>query len=239
MGENLVSAELVSAIHVESRTLPSTVAAQLRQMMTEGQLAPGARLNERELCDVLGVSRTPLREAFRLLAAQGLVDIQPNRGAQVVAMSEQDIRESFEVIGALEALAGKSACERATDAEIAEVRALTFEMMASHARHDLPAYYKANTAIHELLKQASHNALLGQLYDTLNLRIQSLRFHSNENRDKWDQAMQEHVEMVHALTARDGERLAAIMHTHLQRKCTAVIAAMRARASASAAPTTQ
>ncbi len=230
MSVNPASAEFASTIAVDSRTLPSTVAAQLRQMMTEGQLAPGARLNERELCDVLGVSRTPLREAFRLLAAQGLVDIQPNRGAQVVAMSEQDIRESFEVIGALEALAGKAACERATDEQIAEIRALTYEMMASHARQDLPAYYKANTAIHDLLKQASHNGLLGQLYDTLNLRIQSLRFHSNENREKWDQAMQEHVDMVQALAARDGERLAAIMLVHLQRKCDAVIAAMQARA---------
>jgi len=230
MSVDPASVELVSTPAVDSRTLPSTVAAQLRQMMTEGQLGPGARLNERELCDLLGVSRTPLREAFRLLAAQGLVDIQPNRGAQVVAMSEQDIRESFEVIGALEALAGKAACERATDQQIAEVRALTYEMMASHARQDLHAYYKANTAIHELLKKASHNTLLGQLYDTLNLRIQSLRFHSNENREKWDLAMQEHVEMVHALAARDGERLAAILQVHLQRKCNAVLAAMQAKA---------
>ncbi|MDQ2139518.1 GntR family transcriptional regulator [Alcaligenaceae bacterium A4P071] len=224
------SAAAPSSVSTDSRTLPSTVAAQLRQMITEGQLAPAARLNERELCDVLGVSRTPLREAFRLLAAQGLVHIEPNRGAQVIAMSEQDIRESFEVIGALEALAGKAACERATDAEIAEIRALTFEMMASHARQDLPAYYKANSGIHNLLKQASHNALLGQLYDTLNLRIQNLRFHSNENREKWDQAMREHIDMVEALTARDGVRLAAIMHAHLQRKCTAAIEAMRAQA---------
>lgn len=212
-----------------SSTLPTVVAHQLREMITEGALSPGAKMNERALCDQLGVSRTPLREAFRLLAAEGLVQLQPNRGAQVVALSEQDVRESFEVIGALEAIAGQAACLRATDAEIAEIRALTFEMMASHARQDLPAYYRANRQIHDCISQAGHNSLLTRLYETQNLRIQHLRFQSNENREKWDQAMHEHKEMVEALTARDGARLAAIMHTHLQRKCDAALKAMAAQ----------
>src|SRR5262245_12578920 len=82
----------------ERTTLPGSVAAQLRELLTEGALAPGARLNERALCDRLGVSRTPLREAFRLLAAQGLIELTPNRGAHVVRLSERDIRESFEVM---------------------------------------------------------------------------------------------------------------------------------------------
>ena len=122
------------------RTLPATVAGQLRERIIQGEFAPGARLNERALCDRLGVSRTPLREAFRVLAAEGLVRIEPNRGAQVVALGVADIREAFEVIGGLEAMSCRLACERATDAEIAEIRALTFEMMASHARRDLPTF---------------------------------------------------------------------------------------------------
>src|SRR5690606_10217822 len=75
---------------VDRRTLPATIAARLRDMIIEGELAAGTRLNERELCDRLQVSRTPLREAFRLLSAEGLVRIQPNRGAHVVALSEKD-----------------------------------------------------------------------------------------------------------------------------------------------------
>ena len=93
-----------------SPTLPFALAERLREMIIEGELAPGARLNERALCERLGVSRTPLREAFRVLAAEGLVDLQPNRGAQVVALSDDDIRDSFEVMGALEALSGELAC---------------------------------------------------------------------------------------------------------------------------------
>jgi len=206
-----------------ARTLSGTVAGQLRERIIQGEFRPGARLNERVLCDELGVSRTPLREAFRVLAAEGLVRVEPNRGAQVVALSEADIRDAFEVIGGLEAMSCRLACERATAHEIAEIRALTYEMMASHARHDLPAYYGTNREIHRRISQAAHNPLLAQLYAAQNLRIQNLRFVSNENRAKWDQAMREHVDMAEALEQRDGERLAAIMHRHLQHKCEAAL----------------
>lgn len=201
------------------RTLPGAVAGQLRERIIQGEFPPGARLNERALCDLLGVSRTPLREAFRVLAAEGLVEIEPNRGAQVVALSEANIREAFEVIGGLEAMSCRMACERATDQEIAEIRALTYEMMASHARHDLPTYFRTNRQIHERISLAAHNSLLKQLYDAQNARIQNLRFVSNEDRQKWDLAMREHIEMAEALEARDADRLAAIMRQHLQRKC--------------------
>ncbi len=205
------------------RTLPGTVASALRERIIQGEFPPGSRLNERALCDLLGVSRTPMREAFRVLAAEGLVQIEPNRGAQVVALSEANIREAFEVIGGLEAMSCRLACERATDLEIAEIRALTYEMMASHARHDLPTYFHTNREIHERISLASHNSLLKQLYDAQNARIQNLRFVSNENRQKWDLAMREHIEMAEALDARDADRLAGIMRQHLQRKCEAAL----------------
>ena len=114
----------------ERTTLPSTIAEQLRQMITEGELLAGTRLNERTLGVRLGVSRTPLREAFRLLAADGLIELTPNRGAQVVRLSEQDIRDSFEVMSGLEAMSGELACRHVTADEIAEIKALTFEMLA-------------------------------------------------------------------------------------------------------------
>ena len=100
-------------------------------MITEGELLAGTRLNERTLGVRLGVSRTPLREAFRLLAADGLIELTPNRGAQVVSLSEQDIRDSFEVMSGLEALSGELACRHVTADEIAEIKALTFEMLDS------------------------------------------------------------------------------------------------------------
>jgi DNA-binding GntR family transcriptional regulator len=207
-------------------TLPASVADRLRELIIEGELAAGARLNERALCERLGVSRTPLREAFRLLSAEGLVQIQPNRGAQVVALSEDDIRESFEVMSALEALSGELACRRISDAEVAEVRALTFEMLACHARRDLPAYYRLNRAIHERINRAADNRLLEQVYSTLNLRIQNLRFRLNFDYGQWDTAARQHAEMVDALAARDSARMATILRQHLKHKGEAVLEAL-------------
>jgi len=207
-------------------TLPSSAAERLRELIIEGRLPPGARLNERSLCVELGISRTPLREAFRVLAADGLVALHPNRSAHVVQLSIADIRESFEVMAALEALAGELACRHATPAEIAEIRALTFEMLACHAREDLPAYYRINRQIHDRLNAAARNALLAHTYRTLNLRIQNHRFRSNFDRDKWGRAADEHVAMAAALEARDGERLAALLRVHLVRKGEAVLDAL-------------
>ncbi|CAM3948454.1 GntR family transcriptional regulator [Bordetella muralis] len=215
---------------VDRRTLPATIADRLREMIIEGELAAGARLNERELCDRLQVSRTPLREAFRLLSAEGLVRIQPNRGAHVVALSEKDIRESFEVMGALEALSGELACQHITEQEIAEIRALTFEMQACHARQNLSSYYHVNRAIHDRINAAGQNHLLSQVYQNINLRLQNLRFRSNLNHEKWDRAMREHLEMVDALASRDGPRLAQIMRDHLRRKGEAVLESLRLHA---------
>jgi DNA-binding GntR family transcriptional regulator len=217
-------------------TLPASVADRLREMIIEGEFPAGTRLNERALGERLGVSRTPLREAFRLLSAEGLVQIQPNRGAQVVELSEQDIRESFEVMSSLEALSGELACRRITDAEVAEIRALTYEMLACHARRDLPAYYRLNRAIHERINQAADNRLLGQVYATLNLRIQNLRFRLNFDHDQWDTAAREHAEMVEALAARDSARMATIMRRHLKHKGEAVLEALSLSHSPTSGP---
>ena len=210
-----------------SVTLPATIADQLRELIIEGAFAPGSRLNERKLCDRLGVSRTPLREAFRLLESDGLVELHPNRGAHVVALSENDIRESFELMGALEALSGELACARITADEIMQIKAFTFQMLACHARRDLLAYYHLNRIIHDRINRAARNAQLAQTYATLNLRIQNLRFRSNFDDDKWNKAAQEHAEMVVALEARDGARLASILRNHLRQKGEAVLDAMR------------
>jgi DNA-binding GntR family transcriptional regulator len=208
-------------------TLPSAVGDALRAMITEGTLAPGARLNERALCDRLGVSRTPLREAFRELASEGLIELTPNRGAQVVALSETDVRDAFELMGALEALAGELACARITAEETAQIKALTFQMLACRARRDLPAYYRLNRQIHDRITAGARNRALSQTYAKQNLRLQNLRFRSNFDEDKWAKAARQHEAMVDALEARDGERLARILRDHLRAKCDAVIEAMK------------
>lgn len=227
---------LAGAAPADRTTLPAWVAERLRELITEGDLLPGARLNERALGDRLGVSRTPLREALRLLAADGVVALQPNRGAQVVILSEADIAESFELMSGLEAFSGELACRHITAEEIAEIKALTFEMLACHARRDLPSYYRINRAIHDCINRAARNRLLTDTYRRLNLRLQNLRFRSNFDHDKWSRAARDHAEMVEALEARDSARLAAILRAHLTQKGESVLDALRVRTPVAVSP---
>lgn len=215
-----------STLTIARSTLPQAAAERLRTLITEGVLAPGARLNERELCEQLGVSRTPLREAFRMLAADGLVVQLPNRGAQVVALSPDDVRHAFEVMAGLEGLSGELAVARVSDGDVAELRALQTKMEAAHKRRDLPAYYAANRAIHERINAVAANPVLTQTFRALNTRLHSLRFRSNLNRAKWDQAVAEHRDMIEALAARDGVRLRDILVGHLKTKLQAVLETM-------------
>jgi DNA-binding GntR family transcriptional regulator len=207
-------------------SLPEAAAERLRTLIIEGELPPGARLNERELSERLGVSRTPLREAFRMLAADGLLVQLPNRGAQVVSLSREDARHAFEVMAALEGLSGELAAARVTDDDVDDLRALQKEMEQAHARRDLPNYYRVNRAIHDRINAIAGNPVLSHAFRTLNARLHALRFRSNLVQAKWDHAVAEHRSMIEALDARDGERLRDLLVRHLRTKQRAVLETM-------------
>ncbi|PMS22552.1 GntR family transcriptional regulator [Trinickia dabaoshanensis] len=218
------SADVVPLLpKVARQQLHDTVVDHLRTFIVEGLLAPGMKLNERELCERLGVSRTPLREAFKVLAVEGLVELLPNRGAIVSQMSEVEIREMFELMSGLEAFSGELACERITAAELAEIKVLHYEMLACHAQHDLPGYYARNRAIHDRINEAARNSALRQIYAATNRRLQAMRFRSNYSASKWESAVRDHEEMIRALEARDGKKMAAILRAHLLAKRDAVL----------------
>ncbi len=221
-------------IEVPRPALHEQVAGRLREMLVEGRIAPGAKLNERELCEVLAVSRTPLREAIKMLAAEGLVALVPNRGAVALQLDEQAVRHTFEVMGGLEALSGELAAQRITEAELAEIRAMHFEMLAAYTRRDLPAYYRLNARIHRAINAAARNPVLCDTYDRLNARLQALRFRSNQHGDKWKQAVEEHEKMIEALTRRDGAALRALLVQHLENKLAVVLEQLRAPEAAPA-----
>ncbi|HUP09745.1 MAG TPA: GntR family transcriptional regulator [Caldimonas sp.] len=217
-------------VPITPRVLHEHAADRLRQMIVEGRIAPGAKLNERELAAALDVSRTPLREAIRRLAAEGLVELQPHRGAVAVQLAAQDIADTFEVIAGLEGQAGELAAARITAAELAEIRALHQAMALAHARRDLPVYYRRNAEIHDRINLAAHNPVLARTYRTVNSRLQALRFRSNFDERKWERAMQEHERMVELLAARDGPRLRKLLIGHLEHKRDAVLEQLAARA---------
>ncbi|MDB5870270.1 MAG: GntR family transcriptional regulator [Polaromonas sp.] len=223
-------------IPIPRLALHEQVAGRLRQMLVENRIAPGAKLNERELSEVLNVSRTPLREAIKMLAAEGLVELLPNRGAIAVELSEADVRNTFEVMAGLEAQSGELAAQRVTDAELNEIKAMHFEMLAAYTRRDLPAYYRLNSAIHGAINAAAKNPVLTATYKQVNARLQALRFRSNQDEDKWKAAVKEHEQMIEALTARDGVAMRSVLASHLANKRDVVIQQLRAAVAASAQP---
>ncbi len=233
MQNTIMPEEQIIPMRLERQRLHDTVVEHLRNLIVEGALPPGTKLNERELCERFGISRTPLREAMKVLSVEGLVEILPNRGATVSRMSETEIWETFELMSGLEALSGELACERISSVELAEIKAQHYAMLAAKAQHDLPGYYSRNQAIHDKINAAARNSVLRQTYLTLNRRLQALRFKSNFKADKWDSAVHDHEEMIKALEARDGKRLAAILRQHLLDKRAAVLAVAAEAASAS------
>jgi DNA-binding GntR family transcriptional regulator len=223
-------------IAIPRAALHEQVAHRLRQMLVENRIAPGAKLNERELAEVLNVSRTPLREAIKMLAAEGLVELLPNRGAIAVELTEDDVLHTFEVMAGLEAQSGELAAQRITDAELAEIKAMHYEMMAAYTRRDLPAYYRLNAAIHAAINAAAKNPVLTATYQQVNARLQALRFRSNQDGDKWRAAVKEHEMMIEALSARDPVAMRTVLASHLGNKLSVVIEQLRAAQAARQTP---
>jgi DNA-binding GntR family transcriptional regulator len=219
-----MSAEVIA---IPRAALHEQAAQRLRQMLVEGRIAPGAKLNERELSERLNVSRTPLREAIKMLAAEGLVELLPNRGAVAVALTEEDILHTFEVMAGLEAQAGELAAQRITEQELAEIQAMHFEMMAAYTRRDLSAYYGLNARIHSAINTAARNPVLSQVYQQVNARLQALRFRSNQDGEKWKNAMKDHEKMIEALAAHDANAMREVLLTHLRNKREVVLEQLR------------
>jgi DNA-binding GntR family transcriptional regulator len=196
-------------------------------MLTQGEIAPGSKLNERELCERLEVSRTPLREAVKQLAAEGLVELLPNRGAVAIELDEDDILHTFEALACLEGMAAELATLRIDDRQLTEIKALHYEMLAAFTRRDLPTYYSFNARIHDAINVCCGNPVLTKTYRDINRRVQSLRFRSNHDEAKWTAAVRDHEAMIDALERRDGPSIRAIMVAHLERKLQTVLAQMR------------
>jgi DNA-binding GntR family transcriptional regulator len=225
-----LSASIATASVAEPRLLAAEVVERLRDMIIQGELAPGVKLNERVLCERLHTSRTPVREAIKYLASEGLVELLPNRGAIVTPITAATVREMFELLGALEALAGELACVNASDADIAEIRALHYQMLAHHARSELAPYFRFNQQIHMRLVESAGNATLVNTYRALNGHVRRARYMANLSRERWDHAVEEHQKILEALVRRDSALLPELLRSHLSNKMTVVLEALAQQA---------
>lgn len=195
------------------QTRPEHIAARIRLKIILDQLVPGQRIPERTLATEFGVSRTPMREALKILSSEGLIQIFPNRGAIVTALDPSEVLQLMELLAGLEALAASLACKRATDEEIRDIRATHYEMMAAYTRNDYLQYFRLNQAIHKAIALAAHNRYIAEQHAIVNARVYRIR--SNLKRERWSESVAEHAAIIDALERRDGTELSRLMSQHL------------------------
>ncbi len=194
--------------------LHTEAAQRLRGMIVSGELPPGSRLREVQLCEMLEVSRTPIREAFRTLAAEGLVDLLPNRSVVVSELKGPEVEHLFTVFATLEGLAAEQACKNVTDAEIAEISELLSAMVDHHARGERSAYLKVNQRIHQRTVEIAANPVLLSVWQSLVPRVERARAMPNLDPNRWTSALLEHSKMFAALTARNGPLMGQLTREH-------------------------
>ena len=195
-------------------SLHEQVTARVRDMIVDGRLEAGLPIAELELARHLGISRTPLREALKVLASEGLVELLPRRGAVVKVFSAKDAEDMLAMIALLEEHAGREACN-ASDEQIAAILELHAQMRGHYERRERPEYFRVNQEIHNAIVRAAGNPTLAMLHGILRTRMRRLRYIGNQSPDNWSAAMGEHEAFIDALRARDGERLGRLMREHL------------------------
>lgn len=197
-------------------TLHDTLIANLRALLIRGELKPGEKVPEQALCRRFGVSRTPMREALKVLASEGVLQLLPNRGAIVAVLRDDEIEQHFPVMAALEMVAGETACRRATHEDIARLRTMHDAMMQDYHNGDEVSYLKYGRAIHYAIFEMADNAVLKSFYEQILMRIHGSRYVRRKSQESWDRAVREHQEIMEAFEARDAERVGKLLKAHVQ-----------------------
>lgn len=188
---------------------------RLRELIVTGALRPGQRISERSILEEeKDISRTPLREALKILGSEGLVELTPNRGAFVTKLSIAHIDSAMEVLIGLESIAAPASCARITEDELQEIKRLHDEMIQSFRNENLMSYFRINQQIHQLIVDGAHNPALSRIYKTESLHIKRYRYAGNIEHARWSKAVAEHEQLMEALLRRDGTLLRELLRAH-------------------------
>ncbi|PZO18983.1 MAG: GntR family transcriptional regulator [Burkholderiales bacterium] len=199
-------------------SLHDEVAAKLRERIFDGVLAPGSFIDELVLCGEWAISRTPLREALKVLAAEGLVRHEPRRGCFVNQITERDLDEIFPVIALLEGRCAFEAASKATDADLVALEQMHDRLNRCAKARRINDYYQANFAIHEAIITLANNPWLAQVIGDLRKIVKLARLQQLHAPGRLAQSLSEHMAVFAAIKARDAEGAEAAMRTHLTRQ---------------------
>jgi DNA-binding GntR family transcriptional regulator len=201
--------------HSEDRTIPAAIADQLRREILNGDLPPGTQIKERDNADRLGISRTPLREAVRILAKEGLVTLRPLRSPIVAAPGLDEVRDEIAVLRMLELMSGELACKNATEAEIARIRAQAEEVAAIYDSGDKVDVFGLDMAMHSAIVAGSHNAALARTHQDYLQRLWRIRFLSARQRHDTNRTLGDHAGIIEALSQRDAAGIRRHIDNHM------------------------
>ena len=202
----------MSALSLAPRALYEEVAELLRQRIFARELEQGSWIDELRIAEALGISRTPLREALKVLAAEGLVTMKVRRGAYVTEVSEKDLRDVYHLLALLESDAARVVATRASDAQLAQIGLLQQDLHA--ATGDRDRFFEINEAFHMLLLQIADNRWRDQMVADLRKVMKLNRHHSLFKEGRIEQSLAEHQAIVDALAARQAELAAERMSAH-------------------------
>jgi DNA-binding GntR family transcriptional regulator len=211
-------------------SLPERVAESLREMIVTGEFATGEKVPVATLAEQLAVSPTPLREALKVLAAEGLVELLPNRGARVASYTVEDARHLFEVIASLESRAAELAAERMARGELKALEVFHREMRGFFEAGDRDSYFRHNSLIHGAIIAGARNPVLSATHSKLIIRASRGRFIAIADPHRWAEAMDEHEQVMAALRAQDAPAAAAVWRMHLEHTGAATVRALEAAA---------
>jgi len=198
------------------------IADMLRDMIMTGKLKEGDKVNEGKLCETMGISKTPMREALRVLSVEGLIRLVPNRGAFVTKPEFEEIAEMFDVMSLLEGFCACRACERMTPRNFAHLEKLHAKLEESFERHDQEEYIRINNQYHSFVQEIAGNRTLNQIVDGLRKKILLYRFQSLNLPDRFASSIREHRDLLEAFRQRDDSRADALMREHLKNQTLAL-----------------
>ncbi len=194
--------------------MSAEIAASLRTMIQEGELPPGVRIDEKAFCDAFDVSKTPLREALKILVSEGLVLHRQYIGYRVAPLDLEELRSTFETLHGLEAYAGELVAQRLTDVALARIERKHQSMIDAHAAGRRTDYFRTNQEIHQLIVDSTGNAVLSGIYATLMSKVHRARGAANADMLRWQESHEEHEAIMAALREPGRPRLSSILREH-------------------------
>ncbi len=210
-------------------SLHDQLVERLRQMIVETELAPGEKIDEKRLCQQFAISRTPLREALKVMASEGLVELLPNRSPRVSPITPEMVGDLFRFIGWLDRQAGELAVENVTDRNLRDLHKIHKQMQRLYERGDRVEYYRLNRALHTGIVEIAGNAVFTATYSTLMAQSQRARYIAIQAQDHWTRGIREHEEILALLAKRDGPALGRLLMEHVSETGRRVQAALEER----------